>query len=163
MGIKKKLFGFTVLELMIVVVIIAFLYTVAVPNFMHYLARAKRTEAYVNLGAIYTAQKMYWAEHGTYTTKLSGLNGASWKPEGYHGGGAQEKFYYSYGFAHGNEGEHHFTGKACCHVKDLGKSYAKENEFLIVAAADIAGGGKSDIIGINEKHEIIVFQDGLTD
>jgi prepilin-type N-terminal cleavage/methylation domain-containing protein len=160
---KRKLFGFSLLELMIVVAIIAFLSMVAVPNFMRYLARAKRTEAYINLGAIYTAQKMYWAEHGSYTSKLSGLNGAGWRPEGYHGGGAQEKFYYSYGFAHGNEGEHHFTGKSCCRTNDLQKSFAKENEFLVIAAADIAGSGKPDIIGINEKHEIIVFQDGLVD
>ena len=49
--------GFTLIELMIVVAIIAFLSIIAVPNFFKFLAKAKRSEAYMNLSSIYTAQK----------------------------------------------------------------------------------------------------------
>jgi prepilin-type N-terminal cleavage/methylation domain-containing protein len=158
---RLKKDSYTLLELMIVVVIIAFLATIAIPNFMRYLAKAKRAEAYINLGAIYTAEKLYWAEHGCYTNKLSGLNGVGWRPEGYAGGGAQEKFYYTYGFGQGNEGEHYFTGKGGGTVKDLSKSFANPHEFLIIAVADIDGDGKPDIIAINHHHEIKIIVDDL--
>src|SRR5579872_3238583 len=94
--------GTSLIELMVVISIIAFLAMIAVPNMMRYLAKAKRAEAYMNLGSIYTAQKMYWSEHGHYATKLSGKDGLNWKPEG--------STYYSYGFSGGSEGEHYFTG-----------------------------------------------------
>ena len=106
-----KFKGFTLIELMIVVAIIAFLAMIAIPNFLRYVAKAKRSEVYLNLGAIYTAQKAYWAEHGRYSDVLHGEGGIGWKPEGYRGGGKQEKFYYTYGFAGGTEGKNHFTGK----------------------------------------------------
>ena len=63
--IKK---GFTLIELMIVVAIIAFLSMVAVPSFMRFLAKSKRAEAYVNLHSIYAAQKAFWAENGKSCT-----------------------------------------------------------------------------------------------
>ena len=62
---------------------------------MRFLAKAKRAEAYMNLHAIYAAQKAYWAEHGKYTDILLGAHGAGWKPEGYKGGGSGENFYYT--------------------------------------------------------------------
>ena len=71
--------GYTLIELMIVIAIIAFLAMIAVPTFMTFLAKAKRTEAYMNLNALATAEKVYWAEHGSYTTDLTALG---WKPEG---------------------------------------------------------------------------------
>src|SRR5437016_4874696 len=94
--------GFTIIELMIVVAIIAFLSMVAVPTFTKFLAKAKRAEAYMNLSSIYAAQKAYWAEHGTYSDVLSGDGGIGWQPEG--------NINYTYGFA-GSEGRNYFTGK----------------------------------------------------
>lgn len=152
--------GFTLLELMIVVAIIAFLCIVSIPGFKRYLAKAKRAEAYINLGSIYTAQKMYWADHGTYTTKLHGPQGAGWQPEGYAGGGSQERFYYTYGFV-GKEGETYFTGKLEASLEKSAQCYANKNGFLAVAVGDIDGDGKPDVIGINEKHEIIILEDDL--
>jgi prepilin-type N-terminal cleavage/methylation domain-containing protein len=155
--------GFTLIELMIVVAIIAFLSMVSVPSFMRYMAKAKRTEAYMNLGSIYTAEKMYWAEHGCYTEKLCGAEGAGWKPENYSGGGGHERFYYTYGFSRGNEGESFFTGKLQAKLGGLSNAKADQNSFLVIAAADIDGDGKLDIIGINDRHEIVVIQDDLAD
>src|SRR5690242_10606060 len=107
--IMKK--GFMLIELMIAVAIIAFLAMIAVPNFTRFMAKAKRTEAYINLHAIYAAQKAYFAEHGTYAASLSGNNGLGWQPEGYAGGGSKERFNYTYGFSSGGEGSGYFTGK----------------------------------------------------
>jgi Tfp pilus assembly protein PilE len=160
---KPNILGSTLVELMVVIAIIAFLAMIAVPNLMKYLAKSKRAEAYVNLASIYTAQKMYWAEHGCYATKLCGKDGLGWKPEGYSGGGSNERFYYSYGFGSGAEGEHYFTGKLEAPVSTLKLAKADKDSFLVLAAADIDGDQSPDIIGINEKHEIIIIQDDLQD
>lgn len=162
-GERMRRHGFLLVEVMIVVVIISFLAMICVPSFKRYLAKARRAEAYLNLGSIYTAEKMYWAEHGTYTAQLAGVQGAGWRPEGYHGGGTQERFFYSYGFGAGKEGEHYFTGKLGTAAGDLKMGYADKQGFLAIAAGDIDGDGKPDIIGINDKHEIVVIQDDLSE
>lgn len=153
--------GFTLIELMIVVAIIAFLAMVSVPSFTGFLAKAKRTEAYMNLHAMYAAQKAYWAEHGKYSDTLLGEGGVAWKPEGYHGGGKDEKFYYTYGFGQGAEGKNYFTGKLSTASSHLARSHADANSFVMVAAGDITGSGKMDIITINQNNEIKVEQDAL--
>ena len=58
--------GFTLTELVIAVGMIGVLAAIAIPNFMTYQARARRGEAYANLGAIAKAQKAYFAENGIY-------------------------------------------------------------------------------------------------
>ena len=49
--------GFSLLEVMIVVVIIGILATLAYPSLEGYLQRSKQTEAKVGINAVYTAQK----------------------------------------------------------------------------------------------------------
>lgn len=155
----KKL-GFSLIELMIVIAIITFLAMISVPTFMKFLAKAKRAEAYMQLNSIYAAQKAYWAENGKYSSVLSGQGGIGWKPEGYAGGGAQEKFYYTYGFS-GSEGQNYFTGKLGTASSYLSKSYADDKGFLAMAAADIAGTGKPDILSVDQNNNIVLVQDAL--
>jgi type IV pilus assembly protein PilA len=58
--------GFTLLELMITVAIVGLLAATAVPSFMHYIAKAKTTEATTQLEKIYNGARLYWIEpHGT--------------------------------------------------------------------------------------------------
>ncbi len=47
--------GFTLIELMIVVVIIGLLASIAIPNFLQFQSMAKQAEAKSNLGKIHTA------------------------------------------------------------------------------------------------------------
>jgi len=157
----SKFFGFTLIELMIVVAIIGFLSVIAVPNFFTFLAKAKRSEAYMNLGSIYTAQKAYWAEHGTYTTKLSGQNSIGWKPQGYTSGGKNEKFYYTYGFGQGAEGSSYFTGKKEASHTYLNMTKASKDSFIAGAVCDIDGDGKPDIITIDHNGNIKIVEDDL--
>ncbi|MCO4754983.1 MAG: type II secretion system protein [Bacteriovoracaceae bacterium] len=63
--------GFTLVELMIVVAIIGVLSAVAVPNFKKYQAKAKTSEAKVQLAAAYTAQQAFFGDFGIYHTCLS--------------------------------------------------------------------------------------------
>ena len=152
--------GFTLIELMIVVAIIAFLAMVSVPTFSRFLAKAKRAEAYMNLSSIYAAQKAYHAEHGTYSDVLNGQGGAGWKPEGYKGGGKNENFYYTYGF-NGAEGRNFFTGRLETSSSHLGQASAGKDSFVAVAAGDIMGSGKPDVLTVDENNRITIVQDGL--
>ena len=65
-GIGKRISGFNLMEVMIVVVIIGILAALAYPNLDKYLKRARQTEAKTNLSAIYTAQKIYYTIHQEY-------------------------------------------------------------------------------------------------
>jgi len=152
--------GFTLIELMIVVAIIAFLAMVSVPTFTRFLAKAKRAEAYMNLSSIYAAEKAHWAEHGKYSDVLYGKGGIGWQPEGYKGGGAKENFYYTYGFG-GAEGRNYFTGKLNTASSHLSEASASPSGFKVVAAGDIMGNGKPDILVIDENNTVTIVQDAL--
>ena len=65
--------GFTLIELMIVVAIIGILAAIAIPNFLTYQAKAKQSEAKVNLGAIGTNAEAWHAEKATYIATVAEL------------------------------------------------------------------------------------------
>jgi len=64
----KRQGGFSLVELMIVVAIMAILAAIAIPSFMRFSMRAKTAEATSNLAAIRTAEESYRAENDTYAT-----------------------------------------------------------------------------------------------
>jgi len=144
--------GFSLIELMVVIAIIAFLAMIAVPNFNRFLAKAKRAEAYMNLSALYAAEKAYFAEHGTYSDALIGENSIGWKPEG--------NYYYSYGFS-GATGKNNFIGKLGTAASHLHIGKAGKEGFVAVAAGDIDNDGTPDILTVDENNVITVVQDDL--
>lgn len=144
--------GFSLMELMIVVAIIAVLSMVSVPSFMRFLAKAKRAEAYMNLHAIYAAEKSYWAENGRYSSVLIGKGGVGWKPEG--------QCYYTYGFP-GAEGKNCFTGSLGTSASNLGKAHASDTGFLALAVGDIDGDGQPDILAVDHHNVITILNDDI--
>ncbi|HDP67506.1 MAG TPA: type II secretion system protein [Candidatus Marinimicrobia bacterium] len=65
--------GFTLVELMIVIVIVGILAAVAVPIYQGNIAKAKMTECDSALGTIRTAERVYFAENSHYTKSLTNL------------------------------------------------------------------------------------------
>lgn len=62
--------GFSLIELMIVVVILAVLAAIAVPNYQEYLLRSGRSEGQAKLLEVMQMQERFYSQNQTYTTNL---------------------------------------------------------------------------------------------
>jgi len=144
-----KRYGFSLLELMIVIAIIAVLAVMAVPTYKNFLARSKRAEAYAHLHALYIAEQAYFAEHGEYTDKLSGEGGLGFDMPGKH--------LYTYGFANGG-GDSAFEGSLKAPSSALAGTSASGGTFVVGAAADIDG-GVADVLTVDQTGEIKIAVD----
>lgn len=82
--------GFTLVELMIVVAIIGVLAAVAVPNYRKYQAKARSSEAKVQLAAAYTAEQSFFGDYGGFHKCLDYM--------GYDPSGEAAQRYYAIGF-----------------------------------------------------------------
>lgn len=81
----KRQDGFTLVELMVVVAIIGLLSAVAIPNFKKYQAKAKVSEAKLQLAAAYTAEQAFFGDYSVYASCL--------KYMGYDPGDASARYY----------------------------------------------------------------------
>ena len=73
-SIRKRFHGFSLMEVIIVVVIIGIFAALSYPNLEKYLKRARQTEAKTNLSAIYTAQKIYFSLHQSYADDINEID-----------------------------------------------------------------------------------------
>lgn len=86
----KRQDGFTLVELMVVVAIIGLLSAVAVPNFKKYQAKAKISEAKLQLSALYTAEASFFSDYNMYGHCLTYM--------GFDPGPEMSNRYYAIGF-----------------------------------------------------------------
>ncbi|MGZ5619393.1 MAG: type IV pilin protein [Methylobacter sp.] len=80
----KRSFGFTLMELMIVVAIIGILAAIAVPAYSEYVTKGKRSDAKAALLNAQLAQEKYRANHTTYATTIGDAGITSPSPDGYY-------------------------------------------------------------------------------
>ena len=78
-SIFKNQRGFSLIELMVVVVIIGLLAALAVPNFRQFQRRAVQTEAKTLMSGVYTAQVSFSSEHGSASPNIDQIG---FSPEG---------------------------------------------------------------------------------
>jgi prepilin-type N-terminal cleavage/methylation domain-containing protein len=70
--------GFTLVELMVVIVIVGILAAVAIPKFVEASQKAKASEFPTQLVAIYTGELAYQAQNGTFVTTLQALRDSAY-------------------------------------------------------------------------------------
>lgn len=71
MSVRKNQHGFTLIELMITVVIIAILAAVALPSYNRYVVRSKRSAAQAEMMNIANIEQQYFIANRSYGTKTT--------------------------------------------------------------------------------------------
>jgi type IV pilus assembly protein PilE len=80
--------GFTLIEVMIVIVIVGILVTIALPSYQDSIRKSRRSDGMAALMEISARQERFYAQRSTYTADINtaaGLNyGATASPEGHY-------------------------------------------------------------------------------
>jgi len=74
--------GFTLIELMIVLIVAAILMTIAIPAFTEQLAKSRRSKGVAAVQQIALAQEKWRASNASYTTSLANLKASSQTDDG---------------------------------------------------------------------------------
>lgn len=71
--LPEKLSGFTLIEIMITVAIIAILASIALPSYTNYVIKANRSEGKATLVDAATRQEQFFLDNKSYTTDMTAL------------------------------------------------------------------------------------------
>ncbi len=71
--LTKRLPGYTLTEILVVLVIIGILILLALPNLLPLITKAKGTEAKLQLEHLHSMEKNYFYEHSKYSTDLNDI------------------------------------------------------------------------------------------
>jgi type IV pilus assembly protein PilA len=146
-GILKKNKGFTLIELMIVVAIIAILAALAIPNFLSFVVKTRRTEVKTNLEAIYKAQSSYYAEKDIYSNSFVEIR---WVPVGIA--------YYTYTLGNEYVGKDNAVNPAPASVVPV----ATDNEFKAFGWGNIDTDSQVDVWHIDQDRVLVNDEDDFS-
>lgn len=116
--IRKNQKGFTLVELMIVVVIIGILAALAIPRFMRATTKSKQSEAKQILKQIYTMQHAYRQEKDVYFVTATVANAGAPTAFATIGVEIQAGARYSYSISSTDAGATNFTATATSSILD---------------------------------------------
>lgn len=80
----KKQLGFTLLELMVVVAVIAILAAIALTSYRNQILKSKRAEGKQMVSDYALRLEKWRANNALYTTALADINGVATSPSGYY-------------------------------------------------------------------------------
>lgn len=78
MTLKRKQQGFTIVELLIVIVVIGILAALVITTFTGIQQKARNTERQTDIKALHGQVEAYYAQNGKYPT-LANLNDSTWR------------------------------------------------------------------------------------
>ncbi len=104
--------GFSLVELMIVVAVIAVLAAVVIPNYLTYQNRSRQSEARILLSGVYASEITYFAEHSVYAGSFHDI---SFRP-------ASEPKYYKNWYLNISGDRFHFRASCSADLDNDGKS-----------------------------------------
>jgi type IV pilus assembly protein PilE len=82
--LRTSSYGFTLIEIMVVVAVLAILAAVAMPNYFESVRKSRRAEAITALSTIAQRQENWRSNNAQYTLLLADLGASSPTPSGYY-------------------------------------------------------------------------------
>jgi len=137
--LKNK--GFTLIELMIVVAIIGILAAIAIPNFLSFVSKTRRSEVKSNLTAIYKSEISYFGENDTFSPSFAVIR---WIPMG--------NAYYTYTLGFEEWGKDNTANPKPASVAPV----ASDNAFLAYGWGNIDSDSVVDIWTIDERNNLVI-------
>lgn len=81
---KKKDKGFTLIDLVLVLLITAILMGIAIPIYQYFMKKAKQVEAQLALKEIVRLERIYYADHDRYSDSISDIGFSPMQPLNYY-------------------------------------------------------------------------------
>jgi prepilin-type N-terminal cleavage/methylation domain-containing protein len=145
--IVKENKGFTLIELMVVVAIIAILAGLAIPTYLNFMAKSRQSEVKTNLEGIYRAEISWYGEKSSYDNNFTTIG---WRPEGNS----------HYTFSVGSD----YSGKtlAANPMPSVAAPFASDNAFVAYGWANIDTDATIDVWHIDHQKKLDPDRDDLS-